>query len=737
MGSGGRLRRLAGIYLVPHPLLPMPAWPAIEDMERAPLAALAAPCDFLALDKVAAVVRDRYANVVWIRLATSDADLGALLVTLLGAVERLDEKGWPGSVEAVAHHARRSDWRTAYELSARLLAAATPRPAVVVLEGVERLETRSPVALDLLVSAFLPLLARSDLHVLLIGFREWHARRLDPHAQVLGPSRLRLDMRAVALLAEASLLDLSAALLKRTFALTCGAAGAVQAAFSAGAVLGPEAFFAAAAGAASGRELVCALSRRMLTRASDHTLAALAGASRLGIWHADMATALGHSTLSRNEPWWLDLAEGWRQLNPAWCDPLRSAGGFAVLERASLNLLADHLVRQGAGDRAFELYIQASDVDRAADTAVSIAGDLASAGCWTTLAKMGEALGRDTSAPQTNREPDDPTQHPVSRWFHRFVRRGRRSADQATVEHGTRWPGVSVPVGDIPTRGIGSAHRVTLHARGAGSRWPLGAFATSVEVVPPDMAAHLLGELRIAFHDRPVETWASGRGRAVLEYLLVHRHSKVRRDRLMSVFWPDASPDAARNSLNVAIHGLRHSLRAVAGDRPVVIHRDQAYFIEPTLDLWLDVEAFEEWLASARRHVASAELAKAQGDFEAAIRLYQGEFLADDPYEEWAVVTREHLRLCYLDALDQLSMLRLNTGDYTGCIDVCLKLLTCDTCREDAHCRLMRCYSRLGQLQLALRQYNSCSAALLRELGVAPDPATTELFDHIRRREAI
>ena len=51
----------------------------------------------------------------------------------------------------------------------------------------------------------------------------------------------------------------------------------------------------------------------------------------------------------------------------------------------------------------------------------------------------------------------------------------------------------------------------------------------------------------------------------------------------------------------------------------------------------------------------------AQADFEAAIGLYQGEFLADDPYEfladdpyeQWAHVTREHLRLAYLDCLDQ------------------------------------------------------------------------------------
>jgi DNA-binding SARP family transcriptional activator len=253
----------------------------------------------------------------------------------------------------------------------------------------------------------------------------------------------------------------------------------------------------------------------------------------------------------------------------------------------------------------------------------------------------------------------------------------------------------------------------------------------------PDITAHLLGELRVAFQDRPVEIWSSGRGRAVFEYLLVNRHSKVRRDRLMSMFWPEASPDAARNSLNVAIHGLRQSLRAAAGDAAVVIHKDQAYFIEPTLDIWVDIEAFEEQLKVAHQYLASEELVKAERAFEAATWLYQGEFLADDPYEEWAIVAREQLRLCYLDALDRLGALRLDSGDYASCVAVCLKLLACDSCREDAHCRLMRCYSRQGQVQLALRQYHSCVTALRTELDVAPASATTELFDRLHRRESI
>ena len=108
-----------------------------------------------------------------------------------------------------------------------------------------------------------------------------------------------------------------------------------------------------------------------------------------------MACALGVSTLHRNEPWWLDLAEGWQQLNPAWRAPLRSAVGTRDIDPASLTLLADYVSSQGAGDRALELYMEAKEIGRAADTAVNVACDLASTGCWVTLARLGQALACD------------------------------------------------------------------------------------------------------------------------------------------------------------------------------------------------------------------------------------------------------------------------------------------------------------------------------------------------------
>jgi DNA-binding SARP family transcriptional activator len=730
MGSGC-LTRLAGTYLVARPLLPAPAWPAIEEMDRTPLSALAAPREFLAVDKVAAVAQERYASVVWIRLVIADGDPGALLVTLLCAVGRLDAHAPPGIAESAKRHAQLGEWQKAYKLLAGRMAATT-RPTLLVLEGAEHLESGSPATLDLLVSAFVPLMP-GNLDVLLIGFKEWDGRRLDPYGEVLGSSRLRLDRRSAALLAEVYDPEMPPRTLDRTFALTRGAAGGLQAAFSAGAVLGAEAFNAATARAATGHELLSTLGRGLIARAGEHSLIALSSAGRLGIWHPSMATALGHPAVTRSEPWWLELTRGWRQLDPVWRAPLLSAGGIAALDPAMLTLLADHLASQGAGDQAFELYLQAGAMDRAADTAIDIAPDLASSGCWATLARLGQALARGSEAGRSSPGPDDATDHPIL-WWRGFARRGRRRpADWARVATGAGVPTVAARADTAPTLAALTVRRAD---RAASSSSRRAIRATAYRALP-GVTAHLLGELRVAIRDHPVDTWASGRGRAVFEYLLVHRHSKVRRDVLMTVFWPDSSYDAARNSLHVAIHGLRQSLRTADADTAVVVHRDHAYLIDPALDVWLDIEAFEERLKSAHQHLASAEPARAQADFEAAICLYQGEFLADDPYEEWAATQREHLRLCYFAALDQLGMLRLDVADYAGCIDVCLKLLAYDNCREDAHCRLMRCYSRQGQAQLALRQYHACAAALRRELGVVPATATTELYYLIRRREAI
>ena len=204
----------------------------------------------------------------------------------------------------------------------------------------------------------------------------------------------------------------------------------------------------------------------------------------------------------------------------------------------------------------------------------------------------------------------------------------------------------------------------------------------------------------------------------------------------MEVFWPESSPKASRNSLNVAIHGLRCVLKK-ALDVPVIVYSDGTYRLHPDVRLWLDIEEFDKLVERGRLHEDVGETDQATAAYEFATGLYRGEFLADDPYDDWAALIRERLRLAYLDTLGRLSNLHFNAGRYAQSAHLCRRIIEQDPCREDAYRRLMRCYSRQGQPHLALIQYRVCVRALESELGVEPDLATVKLHNQLRRHEPV
>ena len=242
--------------------------------------------------------------------------------------------------------------------------------------------------------------------------------------------------------------------------------------------------------------------------------------------------------------------------------------------------------------------------------------------------------------------------------------------------------------------------------------------------------------MSVVIDDVPIEEWSSARTRSLFGYLLTHRQPWPAREVLMDVFWPEKSPKASRNSLNVAIHGLRRVL-GEAKDVPVIVYSGGTYRLHPDVRLWLDVEEFDKLVERGRLHEDAGETDQATAAYEFATGLYRGEFLADDPYDDWAALIRERLRLAYLDALGRLSNLHFNAGRYAASANLCQRIIEQDPCREDAYRRLMRCYARHGQPHLALMQYTSCVRVLAEELGIGPDRATTELRDRIRLRQTV
>jgi DNA-binding SARP family transcriptional activator len=253
----------------------------------------------------------------------------------------------------------------------------------------------------------------------------------------------------------------------------------------------------------------------------------------------------------------------------------------------------------------------------------------------------------------------------------------------------------------------------------------------------PVLAACVLGPFRVLLNDQLIEEWPNCKAKAIFKYLLLNRKHPVAREALMERFWPDAEPEAARNSLNVAMHRLR---RALGRDGfPFVLFSDGHYLLNPKLVVSIDADAFLAHAVRASELERDEDMDGAVSEYTACVALYQGELLAGDrhDHDDSLLPRRQQLRDRYLHVLDRLGHIHFDRQDLPSCTAMCAKMLAVDPCNEGAHRMLMRCYGHLGQPQLAQRQYQTCIQALNRELGIPASPETTELYRQIVRRDTV
>jgi DNA-binding SARP family transcriptional activator len=259
-------------------------------------------------------------------------------------------------------------------------------------------------------------------------------------------------------------------------------------------------------------------------------------------------------------------------------------------------------------------------------------------------------------------------------------------------------------------------------------------FLSGPNYVKTTLSVHLLGEFRIAINDKPIIPFPHGQCRVIFEYIVFHHHQNIPREMLMEIFWPEVDPASARNCLNVTIYNIREALRTII-DQPIILFNDGAYGLNPETDVWIDVEEFDRQIKVAQKLESLGEINKAKSKLEIAANLYQGDFLAEDLCEEWAIFHRERIRSQYIDTVSHLCRLYYHQGQYTACASMCQLILKYDQCYEEAHCHLMRCYGRQNQYHLAIRQYHICADALETELGIKPDIQTVKLYERALRRE--
>jgi DNA-binding SARP family transcriptional activator len=247
------------------------------------------------------------------------------------------------------------------------------------------------------------------------------------------------------------------------------------------------------------------------------------------------------------------------------------------------------------------------------------------------------------------------------------------------------------------------------------------------------LCIYCFGEFRVFENDRLVKDWPNSKSKIVFKYLLSQRDRAASKEVLMGQFWPDASQSRARNSLNVAIYHIRHNF--ISNKKfPFILFQNDRYFLNPKLNIWVDVDEFDHLVHQADQLEREQQFDDAIDVYQTAEKLYLGDYLSEDIYEDWSISQRQDMRQKHLKSLKKIRTFNFNKKAYESCISYCKKAIEVESCDEEAHRQIMCCYSRLDQVNLAIRQFHLCVESLKRELNLPPSPETLALFQRIRQR---
>lgn len=312
------------------------------------------------------------------------------------------------------------------------------------------------------------------------------------------------------------------------------------------------------------------------------------------------------------------------------------------------------------------------------------------------------------------------------------------------------------PTGDLPTRDLALAEAIAAaaapllreeralaeaerKARALFFRLPTRAHQAGPEPIAraprsPRLQVWCFGSFQVSVNGVPVLPHEVGRKRALtlFKILVAHGGRVVPRDALLEWLWPEGNPAGKASQLHVLVHELRRLLEP-AGPGPVhVLGRDGGYAFATSAAARVDEQEFRALVRASVEAEARQDIRTAVAAGEAAVDLYRGDFMEDEPYADWCWQDREELREVCLETLQRLAALAGEAGQWERSVNHLRRAIRLDPLREANHRNLMQALWAIGRHDEAMQQYRNCEEMLRRELDVLPLPETTRLVNRIR-----
>lgn len=194
----------------------------------------------------------------------------------------------------------------------------------------------------------------------------------------------------------------------------------------------------------------------------------------------------------------------------------------------------------------------------------------------------------------------------------------------------------------------------------------------------------------------------------------------VPREKLASLFWPEADSKAAFASLRVALYELRKTLATEGlgfeSESALLAERKEGFFISDHVRLDKDVDKFETEYGKLRTGPTGRE--EEIGRLEKICKLYDGDFLEGQYYDDWAEVLREHYSSLFFEALCRLAEGYMAYSKYEQAERLLIRGLQIDPFNEKCCNMLVDVYNITGQKDRGEHFLRSFAQRYKSEMGV-------------------
>lgn len=219
--------------------------------------------------------------------------------------------------------------------------------------------------------------------------------------------------------------------------------------------------------------------------------------------------------------------------------------------------------------------------------------------------------------------------------------------------------------------------------------------------------------------------------RSLVKILATRRGRFVPNDVLAEALWPERMPADTDGNLSVLVNRARRAL----GDPTLIATGPRGYSFVTGDRCTIDAEQFMACARATRQHLAAGETARALSEARAALRLWSGEPLADEAYEDWAQEYRSRLLRARLQVLEQGAEAALALGETVEAVELAELAVAREPLREAGHLLRVRALAASGDTAGALEAFDQFRRRLAEALGLDPSHEAMSLQARILRGE--